>query len=271
MSAKISIITPSFNQCSFIEQTIRSVLEQNYPDTEHIVIDGGSTDGTVEVLKKFPHLVWVSEKDKGQADALRKGFELATGDIVGWVNSDDYYEQQVFGRVAEIFEDPETMWLVGNLSFVFDDGRIVADRSPEITRQRLLQNPDIIRQQSTFFRKEFLLRAGGWNPEFHLVMDYDLWLRLASLTAPIRLDANLAYFRMHSEQKTSLDNYLEQGREIDRILKSEGAPLRMRLAVRAKKRWIWLKGHIKAFCMDRGLISRKYRNRPVRLKSRNMK
>lgn len=98
---KLTIITPSFNQAPYIEQTIRSVLAQDYPCVEHIVIDGGSTDCTVDVLKKYPHLQWVSEKDRGQADALNKGLAKASGDIIGWVNSDDYYEHKIFGSIVK--------------------------------------------------------------------------------------------------------------------------------------------------------------------------
>lgn len=267
MSTKISVITPSFNQGRYIEQNICSVLEQNYPNVEHIVVDGGSTDNTLEVLDTYPHLIWRSEKDRGQADALRKGFRQVSGNIIGWINSDDYYEPAIFKRVAECFEDPKIQWVVGNLSYIFDNGQIVRDRSPEISRERLLRQPDIVRQQCTFFRKEFVARAGGWNPDFHWVMDYDLWLRMSALSAPFKLDLNLAYFRMHGDQKTSLDNYLKQGREIETILIREGAPWRVRAALRLKKRWIWLKGRAKYFCMANGLISKKYRSRPVRTRS----
>ena len=98
--SRISVITPSFNQAGYIEQNIRSVLDQQYPDFEHIVIDGGSTDGTVEVLKRFPHLKWISEKDNGQSDALNKGFAMASGDIICWLNSDDWLAPEAFHRVA---------------------------------------------------------------------------------------------------------------------------------------------------------------------------
>src|ERR1700733_2213211 len=149
----ISIITPSFNQGAYIEQTIRSVLHQNFEHVEHIVVDGGSTDGTVDILKRYPHLVWVSEKDRGQADALNKGLALAKGDIVGWVNSDDYYEHDIFGSVAACFQRSNAQWVVGNLADVFDDGSQVVFRpSPTITFDALVRDPDIVRQQSTFFR-----------------------------------------------------------------------------------------------------------------------
>ena len=93
---KISIVTPSYNSAKFIEDCIQSVLKQNYPNFEHIVIDGGSTDGTVEILKQYPHLKWISEPDEGQSDALNKGFKMAEGDILGWLNADDVYLKNVF-------------------------------------------------------------------------------------------------------------------------------------------------------------------------------
>lgn len=181
----ISIITPSFNQGPFIEQTIRSVLNQDCPNVEHIIIDGGSTDNTVEILMKYPHLIWISERDQGQADALNKGLAMATGDIIGWINSDDYYLDNIFASVARRFAEPAVRWVVGNLADLFDDGRELRFRkSPAITFEALIMNPDIVRQQPTFFRRETLRRAGGWNAEFYMVMDYDLWVRLARQTPP---------------------------------------------------------------------------------------
>ena len=100
---KISIITPSFNQARFIEQTILSVLRQDYPCVEHIVVDGGSTDGTIDIMRRYPHLIWSSEADNGQADALNKGLSKATGDIIGWINSDDYYADNIFAEVEGSF------------------------------------------------------------------------------------------------------------------------------------------------------------------------
>jgi glycosyltransferase involved in cell wall biosynthesis len=105
----ISIITPSFNQGAYIEQTILSVLHQDYGHVEHIVVDGGSTDATLDVLRRYPHLKWVSEKDRGQADALNKGLALAKGDIIGWVNSDDYYQDNIFGSVVGHFRATSMM------------------------------------------------------------------------------------------------------------------------------------------------------------------
>ena len=105
---KISIVSPSYNQSDFIEEAILSVLHQNYPNFEHIIIDGGSTDRTVELLKKYPHLIWVSEPDEGQSDAINKGFKLATGDIIGWLNVDDYYLADTFQKVNRHLSDSST-------------------------------------------------------------------------------------------------------------------------------------------------------------------
>ena len=269
MALKFSIITPSYNQGPYIEQTIRSVADQPGVEKEHIVIDGGSNDGTIDVLKKYSHLTWISEKDKGQADALNKGLKLAMGDIVGWINSDDYYAVAIFESVARHFENPLTMWVIGNVSSVYDSTQeVFTDISPEVTYQRLLCNPDIVRQQSTFFRREFLLRAGGWNPHHFMTMDYELWIRLAKISAPKMVNQNWAYFRTHAQQKTSHANILRQNCEISQVLKRERVGLSIRLRIDARKRSHWLKGFIKSHLINAGILDKRYQNRPVRLKSR---
>lgn len=101
---KISIVTPSYNQGQFIEQTIKSVLNQDYKNYEHIIIDGGSTDNTIDILKKYKHLIWISEKDAGQSNAINKGFSMAKGEIFAWLNSDDYYEENIFKSIATYFK-----------------------------------------------------------------------------------------------------------------------------------------------------------------------
>ena len=267
MPLKFSILTPSYNQAPFIEQTILSVINQPGIEKEHIIMDGDSNDETVAILKKYPHLIWVSEKDKGQADALRKGLKLATGDIVGWLNSDDYYEEGIFESVAKHFEDPKTMWVIGNLSAVFDSTQeVIADTSPQVTYQRLLNNPDIIRQPPTFFRKEFLLQAGGWNPDYFMVMDYDLWLRLVKIATPKMVNETWAYFRMHALQKSTHANILRQSREIDQLLKREQIGLGTRLGIRARKRFEWLKGVVKSQLINVGILDKRFQGRSVRLK-----
>ena len=253
---KLTIITPSFNQGRYIEQTIGSVLAQDHPHVEHIVIDGGSTDSTVDVLKRYPHLRWVSEKDRGQADALNKGLAQATGDIIGWINSDDYYEENVFESIVKCFEDPGVMWVTGHLTFVLDQtGELVAKKSPTISYERLLNNPDIVRQPSTFFRKNFIEQAGGWNPECFMVMDFDLWVRLAKISSPRMIDKNLAYFRIHALQKTSHTNTLRQKRELVTILTREHVHWTITTRISMQKNWAALKGRLKEIFLKLGIIS----------------
>lgn len=222
---RISILTPSFNQGSFIEQNIRSVLDQAYPDFEHIVIDGGSRDATLGILKRYPHLVWVSEPDRGQADALNKALARATGELVGWLNSDDYYAPGIFFEVAAHFEDPAVDWIVGDLTTVREpDGRAIRYRSPAITYQALIRDPDIVRQPSSFFRRRLLAAAGGWNPALDRVMDFDLWLRLATRSRPLMVPGNYAFFRLHPHQKTTSATIAGQQRELLEVLAGHHAP-----------------------------------------------
>jgi glycosyltransferase involved in cell wall biosynthesis len=262
-----SVITPSFNQGAYIEQTIQSVLCQDCERIEHIVIDGGSTDSTVDILRRYPHLIWVSEKDRGQADALNKGLALARGDIIGWVNSDDYYRPNIFGSVAAHFRDSDAQWLVGNLADVFDDGsRAVFRSSPGITYDALLRDPDIVRQPATFFRKEALMSLGGWNAERYMVMDYDLWIRFAKISPPAMVDEDWAYFRNHAAQKTGQANLLRHSAEIAAVLRSEKAAWRLIAAHRIRKAWYRTKGLAKARLIDWGIVPQRYRTRPIRQK-----
>ena len=262
---KISIITPSFNQGRFIEDTIRSVQCQSECDSEHWVIDGGSTDNTVEILKNNPHLNWVSEEDNGQSDALRKGFERSRGEIIGWINSDDYYEQGALQAVTRAFENPDVHWVVGDLAYLYDGaGQIVANRSPTITHAALCENPDIVRQQGTFFRRKLLVEAGGWEPRFHMTMDYDLWTRLARIAAPIMLPQRLAYFRIHEAQKTSARNIQTQADELAEIMHREGASERAIRNMRAVKKRLILKLQLKAFLVKTGIIGQRFLSQPMR-------
>lgn len=227
---------------------------------------------TIDVLKRYPHVRWISEKDMGQADALNKGLNLATGDIVGWINSDDYYEEDIFKKVAVHFEDPNVLWVVANLSYAFDGTRdIVRDTSPPVTYAGLLQNPDIVRQQATFFRKSLLLQAGGWKLEHFMTMDFELWVRLAKISPPKMVDETWAYFRFHAMQKTSHVNTLRQCREIIKILRKENAGMGVKLRVTMRKRMQWFKGLIKSELIRVGLLDKRYEARPLRLKARSGK
>jgi len=260
---KLTIITPSFNQGRYIEQTICSVLAQDHQNVEHIIIDGGSTDSTIDVLERYPHLQWISEKDRGQADALNKGLTRATGDIIGWINSDDFYESNILGSVVEHFQDPDVMWVIGNLTYQFEESNErFPGRSPVVTFDRLVNDPDIVRQPSTFFRKAFLEQAGGWNPAFFMVMDFDLWMRLSKLSSPRMVSENWAYFRLHAFQKTSSANTLRQMKELTAILKREQVPWIKIWNLRMRKRLASIKAHLKRMLLKVRLLSPKYSSRP---------
>lgn len=212
---KISIITPSFNQGAYIERTIRSVLQQevNFP-FEYIIMDGGSTDETLDILKKYPERIkWISEKDRGQSDALNKGISMASGDIIGYLNSDDIYLPGTLQKVADQFTlNPEKMWLYGM-------ARMIDDQDDEIRKwiswykkinsgtfnyHRLLCE-NYISQPAVFFKKQAFDLVGGFDPGLHYAMDYDLWLRLARVNHPLVIKDDLAAFRMHEQSKSSLN------------------------------------------------------------------
>ncbi|MCB0339069.1 MAG: glycosyltransferase, partial [Bdellovibrionales bacterium] len=184
---KFSVVTVSYNQGEFIRDTIESVLNQNYPEFEHIVIDGGSTDNTIEVLKEYSHLNWVSEPDNGQTDALNKGFSKATGDIIAWINSDDWYAPNIFHTVAKHLE---SSFLTFGASEVVDrDGNTKAKiRNTERTWLDLMKywcSYAIPAQPSVFFRRELLeefKRSDGTylDESLHYCMDFDFWLRITT-------------------------------------------------------------------------------------------
>ena len=239
---KFSIITPSYNQARFLEQNIQSVLDQDIAPVEHIVVDGGSKDDSVKILQSFPHLLWVSEKDRGQTDALNKGIRMATGDIIGWINSDDYYEPSILGAVAREFEDPACNWVIGDITKVYEGSdRIEKETSAEITFESLCLDPDILRQQGTFFRKSFLDRAGEFDESLHLVMDLDMWLRLSRLDRPRMLHRNLAYFRLHQDQKTSGSHSIKQFHEMKLVFSRHPGGTRHLWRIRIRKYVTWLR------------------------------
>jgi glycosyltransferase involved in cell wall biosynthesis len=260
----ITVITPSYNQAAYIEQTIQSVLRQDHARVEHIVMDGGSTDGTIDILKRYPHLIWKSEKDCGQADALNKGLALAKGDIIGWINSDDYYQENIFGSVVRHFQSGAS-WVVGRQADVFENGALVVfEDSPKIVFDTLVRNPDIVRQQATFFKRDAINAVGGWNADCFMVMDFDLWVRLARISPPVMVEENWAYFRNHGAQKSSLANILRQAAEIAAVLRREKVPLPLISMYRAMRYWYWIKGLIKVRLIDLGIVPERYRTRPVR-------
>ena len=178
---KISIVTPSLNQGRFIEDAILSVMEQNYPNFEHIVIDGGSMDETLKILKKYPHLIWVSELDRGQSDALNKGFKMATGDIIGWLNTDDYYLEGCFDAVAEyLLRNPHVDFLYGEYQYVDVEKRFLRQvRNTKYDKKMLFFLGCYIPSTASFFRKRIIEEGNFLDPEYKVVMDKEYLIRLS--------------------------------------------------------------------------------------------
>ena len=224
---RISVIVPSFQQARFLERTIRSILNQNYPATEILVIDGGSTDGSVEILRKFDrHLAyWCSEADAGQADALNKGLARATGEIVGWQNSDDIYLPGALAASSSAFrKDPSLDLLHGNILVIDDRDRPLEEwRYAPFHRKALAYQWNVLSNQSVFWRRDSP-RIGRFDPAFQFCMDYDFFERAVSAGARVCfLPEFLGAVRMHPESKTS--RMRERGAEEEiRIRARHGAP-----------------------------------------------
>jgi len=224
---KISIITPSFNQAQFIEETILSVKNQGYSNYEHIILDGGSTDGTIEILEKYrSDIRYISEKDAGQTDAINRGLRMACGDILAFINSDDFYLPGTFHKIADAFNQSDALWLVGDYKIIDFQGRNIQRlviqykkflRENALKRTILLANS--IPQPSTFWKREVLEEIGFFNMEYRYAFDYEYWLRIMEWNRPFLIKEPLSAFRIHSQSKGSQDFVLQMDEEL-RILKA---------------------------------------------------
>jgi glycosyltransferase involved in cell wall biosynthesis len=206
---RISIVTPSFNQGEYLEQTIDSVLSQNYPHLEYIVIDGGSTDNSTEIIRRYEkHLhYWESQPDRGQSHAINKGFEKCSGDVFNWLNSDDYYYPETLQFVGDFFSDPENRVLAGR-SRVFDEsGTRYFSRGTDIYDGNMAKTLGQARidQPETFFRLQLIKDVFPLREDLHYLMDRDMWIRfllknggegISSVSRP------LVHFRLHGDSKT---------------------------------------------------------------------
>lgn len=203
---KISIVTPSYNQGQFLEETIRSVLLQGYPNLEYIITDGGSTDNSVEIIKKYePWLTyWVSEKDNGQADAIHRGFVKATGEIIGWLNSDDYYLPNAFSFVINRFlECPDSEQLVGGYWVCNENGlRLKKIYSFPQTFESILCAGQLFGQMATFWKRKAYFEVGGLDRSLQYCMDYELFIKLAKRKKPTSLREVVSVCRHHSATKS---------------------------------------------------------------------
>lgn len=208
-SIRISVVTPSLNQGRYIEETIVSVLDQQYPAFEHIVVDGGSTDQTLEVLRRYPHLQWVSEPDRGQTPAINKGIRMSTGEIFTYVNADDVYRQGAFQKVAQIFRnDPTTAVAAGDCDVIDEHSRTVGryrvrlNEFEDLLRYWEWGNRFCISQPAVFLRRSLLEEVGLFDERYDLAMDYEMWLRLATRYPFTPVRRTLAAFRVSEETKT---------------------------------------------------------------------
>lgn len=201
---KISVITVCLNADAYIGKALSSVAEQSWHDVEHIVVDGGSIDGTLQIIENVAtqstRLRFSSETDSGISDAMNKGLALATGDLVAFLHADDFYpHKEVLQQVAEQFiKHPTVDWLTGGIHHVDQQGNII--RSFQVRRwtyRRLLRG-NIIFHPATFVRRQILLDIGGFDTGLRYAMDYDLWLKLGKLSAPHLFEQPLACFRIHS-------------------------------------------------------------------------
>jgi len=200
----VTIITPSYKQAKFLEQTIQSVLSQDYPNIEYIIVDGGSQDGSVDIIKKYADRLawWVSEKDSGQAEAINKGFVRATGEIVAWVNSDDYYlPGAISSAVAALQAHPECSLVYGDLVSVDVNGQPFNVITYADWGLDGLAQFNIIGQPSVFMRRKYLEQAGYLDVTYNLMLDHELWLRIAQL-APIHyVPQRWSAARYHADAK----------------------------------------------------------------------
>lgn len=220
---KISIITPSFNRAQYLEQTIMSVLSQGYPNLEYIIIDGGSTDGSLDIIKKYSDQLafWVSEPDQGMYHALQKGFERSTGEIMGWLNSDDLLHDKALFTIAEILSLPGINWMMGAPTYFDESGRCVRSYSDEKwSRLKFYTNGHAyIQQESTYWTRKLWNKAGGYiSTECKLAGDFELWSRFFKYEKLYTPSCLVGGYRACAEGQLTSD-YSAYTMEADELLK----------------------------------------------------
>jgi glycosyltransferase involved in cell wall biosynthesis len=205
---RITVITPSFNQARYLESTILSVITQGYPNLEYIIIDGGSTDGSVDIIKRYASELayWISESDNGQSHAINKGLNMATGDWICWQNSDDIFYPSAFFKIAEIIKkSPEVDFIIGDIHLIDEGGNILRDvRYVKPTYRSLLAEGMVLTNQSAFWRKDLQNKVGLFDQNLHYGFDYEWFLRLLAVgKCAVHIPVIMGALRLHEETKTS--------------------------------------------------------------------
>lgn len=203
---KVTILTPSYNQGRFLEATIQSVLAQDYPDIEYLIVDGASKDNSVEIIRKYQDRLawWVSEKDRGHADALNKGFNRANGEILAWINSDDTYTP---GAVSEavnfLIKHPQVGMVYGDANLIDEEGNFLEKfASKQTSYEAMLRGSVHIPQATTFFRADLWRKVGPLDLSLYFAFDYDFWVKIAKTSEIRYVPALWANFRMHNLGKS---------------------------------------------------------------------
>jgi glycosyltransferase involved in cell wall biosynthesis len=268
---KISIVTPSFNQEKYLEECLLSVKEQCYPDVEHLVMDGGSTDGSVDILREYSakpgwsHLHWLSANDRGQSDALNKGFQKATGDVIGWLNSDDFYFRNCFKDVAEAFQDehpPDVLCgdciLINEMKKTYQVRHEIEFNAFVLQHNRMTY---INSSGSFFFARKIIADGHLLNPDFHHAMDYEYYLRL--FRAGYRFSHSkklLGALRLHGSCKSAMyydktvreyeQARLENLEALGKLPKGRSRRVRLALLRSIATCWRWSEKAIKGYYFD---------------------
>jgi glycosyltransferase involved in cell wall biosynthesis len=222
---RVSLVTPSYNAQPYLRAAIESVLGQDYPHIEYLVMDGGSTDGTVALLKEYGDRVrWVSERDGGQADAIARGFEQTSGAILGWLNADDVLKPGAVRRVVETFRaHPETALIYGHADFIDAGGAVIGPCTvvEPYSRHRLLHYGDYIIQPAALFTRQAYEAVGGLDKSLHWAMDWDLWIRLSQRYEILHIESELASYRWLGSNKTAEGGF-DRLREVEAVARRYG-------------------------------------------------
>lgn len=222
---KISIIIPTYNCGKYIQRAIESVLNQPYSDKELIVVDGGSNDNTIEILKSYGDKInWVSERDSGQADAINKGFKIADGEISTWLNADDYYEPNIFNDIVESFKKDKNIVLVyGKQKSIKMNSPMVINIPPKnISVREMIQMGNFIHQPSSFYLLDIVRKVGYLDSNLNYWMEYDLFIKLLKNGESLYLDKILSNFTIREDQKSNLKNIIEMDKELLKISRKHG-------------------------------------------------